>query len=155
MFHLSSSGLSVCQKFSPMEPESIFVMVGLGDPQKNTFAYYSEGLKPSFLIRKAAGKDLPPEMLRGALTWSQHRPPSSRPVSLYKSMPRSCSLATKGLRGTRRGSTLSRSHDGSDLLGACYMHGLRAKCFLNMNSFNVHRKSSHLQATRLRNGEVQ
>lgn len=46
LFHLSSAGLSVCQKFSPMEPESIFVMVGLGDPRKNTFACRSEGLKP-------------------------------------------------------------------------------------------------------------
>lgn len=46
LLHLSSSGLSVCQKFSPMEPESIFVMVGLGGPQKNTFACHSEGLKP-------------------------------------------------------------------------------------------------------------
>lgn len=64
-----------------------------------------------------------------------------------KSRPCSCSLAPEDLRGSRK-SILSRSPDGSGI-GACYMYGLRAKGFLNRNSFNVHSKSKKQVQRRL------
>lgn len=79
-------------------------------------------------------------MLKDALTWSSHRSPSP---ALFPGMSpghvRSCSVPT-GPRGPRR-RTPSRRVVVTDLLGACYMHELRAELSINVNSLNAHKKS--------------